>query len=315
MENRRENKLSRNLNVDTFFRANETVLVVGAPGLAGVLTRYRAVNTDLISRAQIINQDITGSSVEKNYLRSNMRDFAIAVSGAIHAHLILTNKFKEAEIAKLTKSEVDNARDSDAYVNCKHVYDKAIALGTALLDMGAPPAMLSDFAAALQAYFDFIQDSQQERGSKSAALDTYDNLMAESDMLLDVLKGIMLTQKAAHPEMYLQFINSTFIDDNNGGGGPSLPDYEFSIMPNQFLTALTIPYLSTRKFKAKNLSDFVIQWGLSELEGSFSNSPSALNDNTTSTLLSSTLGGSGNFLLFFNPTALTINIEITVIED
>jgi len=38
-------------------------------------------------------------------------------------------------------------------------------------------------------------------------------------------------------------------------------------------------------------------------------------ENSTSTLLSTTLSASGDFLLFYNPTPIPITIEITVLED
>jgi len=139
--------------------------------------------------------------------------------------------------------------------------------------------------------------------------------MTESDEILEMIKGIMLAQNAAFPSLYTLFLNAISIDDNIGGGAPTVPDFEFTIPAGAFFTALTIPYLSTRRFKAKNLSPLVLQWGLSDLEGSFTNLAVPLVENATSTLLSTTLGASGDFLLFYNPTPTLISIELTVIED
>jgi len=139
--------------------------------------------------------------------------------------------------------------------------------------------------------------------------------MTESNEILEMIKGIMLTQKATFPSLYTLFLNAISIDDNIGGGTPLVPDFEFTVPAGAFFTALAIPYSTTRRFKAKNLSPLVLQWGLSDLEGGFTNLAIPLAENATSTLLSTTLGASGDFLLFYNPTPTLISIELTVLED
>lgn len=160
-----------------------------------------------------------------------------------------------------------------------------------------------------------IQDPQDERIEKTSALNMFDIAMRESDDILKIISGIMLTQKEEFPQLHMQFIGATAIDDNLGGGTTVEPDFEFTVNPNDLYVAITIPYAATRKFKAVNLSNQPAQWGLSNNEGSFSNPSIPLQPNTTSTLLSISLGGSGDVLLFANPSPEPILIELTVLDE
>ena len=68
------------------------------------------------------------------------------------------------------------------------------------------------------------------------------------------------------------------------------------------------------RFKAKNTGAADVNWSLSINNTSFSNPPKALAAGTESNLLSSSLGASGDVLVFLNPSPLPITVEVTV-ED
>lgn len=315
MNDKRENRLSRNLKVTTFMDNHQATLVAGAPALTGFVTQYRAKTDECIEHAQEANEDITGASAQKTYLRNEMRDGAVAISGALYAYFLSIKNFKDAEKAYLTKTKIDRARDTDAYVEGKRILEIAQANAAAIIPFGATAAKVTILGNAITAYYTIIQDPQDERIEKTAALNMYDIAMAQSDEVLDIIKGIMLTQKEAFPELYMQFIGATAIDDNIGGGTPVEPDFEFTVAPSVFYTAVTIPYSPTRTFKAVNLTAQPIQWGLSNMEGVFTSAAIMLNPNATSVLLSSTLGVSGNFLVFANPGPEPVSIELTVLDE
>jgi hypothetical protein len=316
MNDKRENKFSRNLKVETFFNNHEAEVVVAAPGLAAFVADYRAKNVELTDYGMISNVDITGSSVEKTMLRNEMRDLAVGISGALYSYFLSIKKPKAAKEVYLTKSKLDNARDSDVYFFCKWTLESAQENSAAIIPLGATAAKITALSDAIDAYVAMIQDPQDERGNKSAAMEDFDRAMSESEDILEIIKGIMQMLKGDFPSLHSQFLSACAIDDNVGGGSPSLPDYEFTVLPGAFYTALTIPYSASRSFKAKNLSsNWVILWGLSNLEGGFTNTPVPLNNDASSTLLSTTLGGSGDFLIFNNPTSEPVSVELTVIED
>jgi len=117
------------------------------------------------------------------------------------------------------------------------------------------------------------------------------------------------------PALHMQFLGAVAIDDNIGGGTPAEPDFEFTVNPGEFYTAVTIAYSGTRRFKAVNLTAQPANWALSNAEGSFTNPQLELAPNATSTLMSTTLGGSGDFLVFGNPSPEPIQIELTVLDE
>src|SRR5690606_37834572 len=95
---------------------HEATLSVGAPALSTYVPLYNAKTDECVNFAQEADEDITGASTQKTYLRNLMRDFALAVSGALYSHFLIIKDFRAAKKAYLTKSEVDSARDTDAYV-------------------------------------------------------------------------------------------------------------------------------------------------------------------------------------------------------
>lgn len=315
MNDLRENRLSRNLKVITFMDDHEATLVVGAPGLAGFATQYRDKTAECVAHAQEANEDITGASEQKTLLRNTMRDSAVAISGAMHAYFLSIKNLKEAKKTYLTKSEIDKARDSDAYVECKRILEKAEANALDIIPFGATEAKVTALSDAVDAYYEMIQDPQDERIERTSALNMFDKAMKESDELLVIIRGIMLTQKEEFPALHMQFLGATAIDDNIGGGAPAEPDYVITINPHEVLSPVNIAYSSTRKFTAVNLSAQPISWGLSDDPNSFTNPQQELSPNATSTLLSTTLGGSGDFLVFDNQNPEPIEIELTVLDE
>jgi hypothetical protein len=316
MNDKRENRLSRNLKVITFMDDHEATLVAGAPGLTAFATQYRNKTAECVEHAQEANEDITGASEQKTYLRNVMRDLAVAISGALYAHFLSVNNVKDARKSYLTKSEVDLARDTDAYVECKRILEIAQANSAPIIPLGATAAKVTALSDAIDAYYDMIQDPQDERIERTAALNMFDKAMRESDDVLTIIAGIMLTQKEEFPALHMQFVGATAIDDNLGGGTPLEPDFEFMVQPGTFYTAVGIPYSEMRRFNAVNLSPEPVHWGLSTAEGSFTNPLVILNPNATSTLLSTTLGGSGDFLIFENTHPINlVQIELTVLDE
>lgn len=315
MNDLRENKLSRNMKVVTFFATHDGTLSADAPALTAQVAAFNAKTDECVNFAQEADEDITGASTQKTFLRNKMRDLALAVSGALQAHFLLIEDFRAAQKAKITKSGVDSARDTDAYVICKRVLEQGQANAADILPLGVAATTISALEAALNLYWGYVQEPQDERAERTAALKGFDDAMAASEATLDIIKAIMLTQQAAHPVIYTQFLGSILIDDNTGGGSPLIPDYTFTVNPGEFYTAVNIPYNALRRFVAKNLSNQNILWGLSDTEGSFSSTSVTLDANATSNLLSSTLGASGEYLIFQNSSPEPIAVEVSIIEN
>lgn len=316
MNDKRENKFSRNLKVETYLNNHEAELVVAAPALAIYATQYRAKNVELTGYGMISNVDITGSSEEKTMLRNEMRDLAVSISGALNSYYLSIKKPKAAKEVYLTKSELDRARDSDVYMECKWILEKAQANSAPIIPFGATALKVTALSDAIDAYYAMIQDPQDERGNKSSAMEDFDRAMSESEDILEVIKGIMTMLKLDFPSLHSQFLSAIAIDDNVGGGSPLVPDFETTLLPGAYITAVTLPYSESRSFRAKNLSnEWVIQWGLSNVEGAFTNVVQVLNFNSESTKSSATLGGSGDFLIFYNPTTEPVPVELYILEE
>jgi hypothetical protein len=315
MSDRRENRLSRNLKVRTFFADHLSQLIVNVPTLANLVIQYNAKTEECINHRMDATEDITGASEQKAYLRKIMQDIALEISGALRTYFIGINDISKAKKADLKKSELDKAREDEVYITCKLILEDAQANSLALVPIGIPVSKIADLEAAMNAYFAYIRIPREEIKERTSAIKMFDEAMKESDVILSIIKSVMQTQKSNHPQLYMQFIGSTRIDDLGGRGASSVPEFKFTLEPGVYYTALTIPYATKRRFKAVNLSDnWVILWGLSDKTGEFTYPAVSLNNNSTNILSSANLGGSGNNLIFFNPTNEPIPIELTVLN-
>ena len=314
MNDRRENKLSRNLKVKTYFNTNLATLSPGAPALSGHVTEYNDKTAQCQVYAAEMDEDITGVGEQKQAHRVTMRDLAVAVSGALHSYYLSIKDLENAKKVYLTKSEVDNARDTAAHYECDRILKKGQEMSVEIEPYGVTAAMLTDLETAVNAFHGYISRTTEERDEKKAAGEMFDVEMKASDAILRIIDGIMLTQKDAFPMLYLQYISARSIDDMTGGGSPGVPDFEFTVAPGSFHTGVNLPYNADRRFKAKNLSVEPINWSLSTAEASFSNPPTVLGAGDTSNLLSVTLAPDGDFLIFENTSPIAIDIELTVEE-
>ena len=77
---------------------------------------------------------------------------------------------------------------------------------------------------------------------------------------------------------------------------------------------LPIPFCPVVSF-AKHLAVVLFSLVSANAEGSFTNPQLVLDPNASSTLMSTTLGGSGDYLVFANPSPEPIQIELTVLDE
>lgn len=310
-----ENKVSMFYKVRTFFTNHEATLTVEIPYLSTVIPRFYSKIAEIQTNDMIATDDTIGYTEQKQIFRTNMRNNTLKVAGAIKAYGIEQAEAITIRKASITKSQIDNARDTDALYFCNKTLEKAQALGSAILTpYGVNDAVILSLENSVQAFDNFLQAPKDEKFEIVGAGKLVDKCIAECDEILQQVDALMETQVDNFPLLYLQYQGDRSIDDETGGSSPTPPDYVVSLAPNVFTEILTIPYNATQRFKAKNNGQADVNWSLSINNTSFSTPPIMLNAGAESNVLSSTLAPNGDILLFYNPSPAAIIVEVTLVD-
>lgn len=309
-----ENKVSMFYKVNTFLENNATVLAVAAPGLTDLYNDFSAKLDELGTFDMQATEINTGHAAQKQLLRTNMRDLTLEVAGGLKA-LGYTNKDNVLiDKASITKTTIDSARDTHAYYVCLRLAELASDNAAAIIPFGVTAAKITALVGAVSEFKLAIQNPGDARSISSSAGIQVDECIEDIDELLSIMDGIMATQASSQPLLYNQYLFDRKIDDNSTDGGGTPPDVTLTIGPGQTVVAYTVPYLPSRGFKAKNNSVDPINWGLSTSETTITNPVKILSGNSTSNLLTPTLGPEGDKIVFQNTGTNPVDIELTIVE-
>lgn len=316
MNDRQENKASMIYKVDLFLTNNITELEAVIPAITGIFSTWSNHVNNLQNYEQEATEDITGYAVQKQLNRTTARDKAIQVSGGYVAYLLLGGHNETANKYNFTKSGLDAMRDTEFLYKLGTLSEAVGPIAPATLNpFGVTGTLKTELETAITAFKQFMPstgDQKAESASNAVNVEKTLELIDELLVTLDYLMRIIIT---SHPVLYYQYLFDRKIDDNISGGSTT-PDVVLTIAPGVFQNVLTVPFLSSRSFKAKNLSADTINWGLSTLATSFTDIVHTVDGGAESIKLSSTLApsGVGDIVLFQNTSANPIDIELTVLE-
>lgn len=312
MQNNLENRISMYYKVREFFTNHLTTLSATASGLAAPVGTFNTQLTALEAFIMTTEVNNTGYAVQKLVARTQMRDLALNISGALYAHALLTANNTLSGKAYTTKSTLDRKRDSDILLWCEILKSLANAAAAPLIPLGITAAMQTDFANSILAYRDILQEPADKRSESKAALES---AFAQTYIIGDTLKiidGIMLAISSSHSMLYLQYQADRLIDDNAGGIGS--PDVVEIIEAGNVENIFNIPYLAGRSFKLKNKGTVDLKWGLSTDPATPTSPLQLITAGSISTKQSDTLAPDGDFLLVQNANPTDAEVELTIIE-
>lgn len=313
MNSTQENKVSMYFKVDLFFTNHLGELLPAVPKLTLVRGQFAANLITLAEYQEEATEDNSGYAVQKQDLRNSIRDKVLVLSGSAVAYALMTNNKPLAAKFSFTKSALDGYRDTEFLFKVDKFYKMVSEMLADFGQYGVSPDLASALEAELDIYRVKVENPDEQRSENRAYREAFEKLMDAIDKQLEIMDNLMATFALSKPILYNQYKFDRLIDDN-ASGGATPPDVEVTIAPGTFSHVLTYPYLAGRSFKAKNLGADQILWGLSTLDTAFTNPPNTLDGGSTSTKLSSTLAPDGDLLLFQNPSANPVSIEVTVLE-
>lgn len=219
MTDTQEDKLGMFEKVSSYLD-NKSAQLAGVTQIAVIETELNDKIEKIIDAAGIATSDTTGFADEKAQERVDLEEITLKVSRAGAAYFLSVDSLSSIKLADYVKTDLEKARDNDLYVKAKYLYKKVLPVEANLSSFNSGPADVTALNLALGAFFDVIQLPAEKRGEKVVSGMEVDELMQQTDLLLDQLDIYMLTFEAVDIELYLLYTQARSID-NSGGGSNS----------------------------------------------------------------------------------------------
>lgn len=312
MKNSNENKLSMYQKVRAFMDVNADTIAPSLPAITTEKEKFYELLSELELHLTEAGQDNTAYAAQKQFYRENLRQKMFELTGALRVFLTVEGNDKiAAQKVDITKSDIDRKRDNEL----QQLYDTIKPIATTYADdlfpYGFNSTRLTEITTAYNFYRSYIGQPGDERSQSAAALLMSEKFFGLVDDQLEMIDSLMQTVSVLHEALYLQYTFDRMIDDT-GSNTPTPPDYAVTIDAGATVLVAELPYLANRLFKAKNLSADDVQWSLSTVNNAFSTPPHTVPANSISNKRSDTLASNGNFLVFQNLSANSVEIEVTV---
>jgi archaellum component FlaG (FlaF/FlaG flagellin family) len=263
MNDRIENQYSMMLKVKTFYNAYKATVDTYAaliPMFVYLLSQIDKI-ADLFGTA---TEDTTGAAVDKGLKRDELILKILKLSNAYSGLKYSENNNTEAERYDETQSSLGGRRDSDLYLFAKKVLAVVGPVIGDLADYNVVAADVTDMEAALDEYFDHVQEPRFKIGDK-AAYRKFGTVEVKTtmDFLNNKMDKSMKAMSIDHPIIYQSYLNSRKIDDT---GAHSTPDYEGIVTPGSIMMIANLPFDSERTFLVKNKGEQSFTFCLSTTE-------------------------------------------------
>lgn len=307
-----ENRISMYYKVREFFSNHLGTLVATAPALTAVNTVFNTKLSELDALLIIADETTSGYATQKQNNRDVMQNLAMSISGALFAHAKSVGNEPLAAKAYITISALSQKRDTDVLYWCDRLFDLATANAAALVPLGITGPILANYNTSISTFKNSIQDPADKRSEGKAAFIEANKKTEEINNHLQIIDGVMLAINSSHSLLYNQYKADRLIDDNTGGS--SSPDVIEIVEAGATESIYAVPYSASRSFKLKNNSAEELFWGLSDDALNPTTPLRSISANSTSNVNSETLAPSGEFLLVNNPSAVSVTVELTIIE-
>ncbi|MBL7774030.1 MAG: hypothetical protein JNM95_14290 [Chitinophagaceae bacterium] len=293
-----ENRISMYFKVQTFLTQQGTTLTTAIPALAQTTLEFKAllqVIGDTVGQALESNQ---GYTQQKRQYRDAMRNRMLEGAGALRSYALSNNDLVLARKANYNKSTLDNMRDTELLFMASRLYTLLVENQGELDNFGFTAPQVAVYNDNLATLTSFLQTPAEQRGNTKAANQQLVATLEQTDQLLEIIDGMMETQRFTMPQIYNQYRADRLIDDN--ASGQSEPIAEISLMPQETKVIYQVDYAANRKLKIQNNSDGLLSWGLSNSETQFTNNVYEVEAGASSVRQCGSMDTSGNFVLAKN---------------
>ena len=169
--------------------------------------------TRLDELAVLQGTDTTGYAAQKLVLRKDLADKTMVVAGPLAAFARISDDLPLLEKVDITRSDIINAKDTDAQDIAQLILDETTALGPALGPVGITAGMVTDLTSAITAFTDSIPMPRAAITETEAATEAIEEEFVVMDEILTTLDELMEPFKATDPDFFNAYRNARKIVD------------------------------------------------------------------------------------------------------
>lgn len=158
--------------------------------------------------------NITGVSEDKNNFKSGLVAKALEIAGAIFAFATDKNKMELKSGVKFSRTGLEHKPDSITLSNCRHIFDQAVSLQSALSDYGVSADDISVFQSMISDFEASIASPRVAVTARMGATNDISKLFSINDSILkNKMDKLVEKFKISNPEFYKQYHDARIIID------------------------------------------------------------------------------------------------------
>lgn len=169
---------------------------------------------ELLGLVEVQLAATTGVTDDKNEARDVVITKTLALAAGVSAYAKDNNDNTLQEKVHVTKSELDNARDTIVAQTAQLIIDEATAVVASLGDYNVTALQIADLQTAKDDYTDKIGTPRAAIGNRHSATDGIEDKIGEIDVLLkERMDKLVDTLQVSAPDFYSQYSSARLIVD------------------------------------------------------------------------------------------------------
>ena len=204
MNSNQENKLTMMKAVKSVLDIYQAAWTASIP-FSALVADFKAKYNDVESRAVTQAQSTKGATQTKEAIRMLVVSTALEIALTIKAYATAVNNLILKDDFTLTKSALDQLRDTELIIEAQRVSSIATAMALDLAPYDITPLMLSDFLATIADFEAILATPRLKVSQKFIAREDIIVILSQATSTLEDIDGLMLRYQYASPMFYREY--------------------------------------------------------------------------------------------------------------
>lgn len=185
------------------------------PAFATAFTAFKAKVAEIHATALVLDQNITGSAVDKGEAKDNAAHLHADAADSIKAYAASVSNNTLKELVNYSFRSLMRAADEDFQTYCGIIIQAAVDNAAALIPFGITAGTVTALNTSLTAWQTALPGPVNKRSTRKAANTAIEEQFNEADELLkDQLDNAIAPYRTTHPDFYNAYFNNRKIIDN-----------------------------------------------------------------------------------------------------
>lgn len=239
MNSNQEDEFGMFVTTDLFL-GDRAAEMTANPVIAIIKGKINTNISDIVQADSTATRNLAGFATAKNQKRTQVEQRILAIAGATRGYFtsVVPDETKKA-LVRLTKSQVEEARDSDVIVIADRVHDVADPIKTLLTPYEITDTQVDGLPLLVDEYRVILQGPRREETVSARAGLEVDNEFNDTRSELSTLDDNMAVYEYTKPLLFQEYKMCRAI--MNSGGNSGSDGYDVSIITIPAGGALVLP--------------------------------------------------------------------------